>query len=598
MLQLILPFITALLISALLTPAVCILASKFKWVVQPSAERWHKRNTPTLGGIAIFLSFVIPYAIFVGHGWTFWAFVICALGAFGLGLFDDLVHIKPNSKLLGQIIIASVFINFGLRINIQFLPYLSVPLTIIWIIGIMNAFNLLDNMDGLCAGIGLIVAIVMLVYSVLHSNWELSLATAILAGSVLGFLGYNFNPAKIFMGDCGSLFLGFVFAALAILGTKKEASSLVFVILIPSLILAVPIFDTLFVTLTRSMNSRPISVGGKDHVSHRLVTLGLSEKKAVLLLYFIAVICGGGALLYDITNKLLVLMLALVLVIGLLLFGMFLGGVEVYTSNQLNAKKAGKKKRMNGIPVILNGFIYNKRRILEVMIDFAIICISYVSAYLLAFEGVISAHNQELLLASLPIIIAIKLSMFFVFGLYRGLWKYIGIYDAAAIFIAILSGSISSVIAIAFLFGFHEYSASVFIIDWLVLLLLTSGARIILRLFREFFAMQASKSKRVLIIGAGDAGELLLREIRHNKSFDYIPVGFLDDDVKKVGNSIHGVPVLGTTHYLAAFCRRKKVDEVLIAIPSVSDIDLAHVFEKCHKYKINFRHSSSIMSIK
>jgi len=597
MINLSLPFLIAFLASLLLTPMVRIFATKFGWVAQPNAGRWHKKNTPVLGGIAIFLSFLIPYSIFARLDWTFLAFVVCSLAAFGLGLVDDLLHIKPNTKLIGQIIVASILINFGFRINIPVFAYLSIPVTIVWIIGIMNAFNLLDNMDGLCAGISFIAAATLFIYSILNSNPELALIAAVLAGSTLGFLKYNFNPAKIFMGDCGSLFLGFTFATLALFGTQKEASSLVFVIIIPLLILAVPVFDTLLVTFTRSMNSRPISQGGKDHTSHRLVALGLSEKKAVLLLYIVALVCGSGAILYDIANKALVLILSSILVIGLLLFGMFLGGVEVYSEDNLKAKRI-KKKKVNGMPVILNGFIYNKRRVVEVIIDFVIICIAYVSAYLLRFEGVISPENQELLVVSLSIIIPIKLVMFFVFGLYRGVWKYIGLHDATAIFKAVSAGSAISVIMLLFLSRFEGYSRSLFIIDWLVLLFLASGVRIALRSFREFFAVQSARSKRILIIGAGDAGELLLREIRYNRNLDYIPVGFLDDDMKKAGKSIHGVPVLGTTRHLAAFCRKKKIDELLIAVPSVSDIHLAAIFEKCRKYHITFRHISSIMPIK
>lgn len=597
MLQFAIPFLAAFLISIFATPIVRIFATKFGWVARPNGERWHKKNTPLLGGIAILLSFILSYAIFAQHNWTFWAFAVCATAAFGVGLIDDLFRITPNSKLIGQIIVASLLINFGFQINVFAIPYFNIPLTIIWIVGIMNAFNLLDNMDGLCAGISFIAASMMFAYSILNLDMELALIAAILAGSTLGFLRYNFNPAKIFMGDCGSLFLGFAFATLALIGTRKQASGLIFTILVPSLVLAVPIFDTLFVTFTRKMDSRPISVGGKDHTSHRLVALGLSERKATLLLYAIAVICGGGVILYDVSNKMLVLMLSSMLIIGLLLFGMFLGGAGVYSKNNFNLNNI-KKKKQNGMPVILNGFIYNKRRIVEVVIDFMIICISYMSAYLLRFEGIISPENQQLMLTSLPIIITIRLLMFFALGVYRGIWKYVGLHEAVAIFKAVSAGSVLSVIALLFLFRFEGYSRSLFVIDWLVLLLLASGVRVALRLFREYFALYSSKSKRVLIIGAGDAGELLLREIRHNRNLDYIPVGFLDDDMKKTGKSIHGVPVLGTTHRLAAHCRRNKIEELLIAIPSVSDLELAGIFDKCRKYKINFRHISSIMSIR
>ena len=345
------------------------------------------------------------------------------------------------------------------------------------------------------------------------------------------------------------------------------------------------------------MNARPVYLGGKDHTSHRLVALGLSEKRAVLMLYFIAMICGGGAVLYYMVDRMIVLILSSIVAIGLLLFGMFLGGVKVYSDDTVPMKNI-KKKAPDGVPVILNGFVYNKRRIVEVVIDFITICIAYTSAYLLRFEGVISPENQQLLLTSLSIIIPIKLLMFFAFGVYRGIWKYVGLHDAIAIAKGVTAGSVLSVIALVFLFRFEGYSRALFIIDWMILLLLASGVRAALRLFREFFAMHSTRSKRVFIVGAGDAGELLLREIRHNKNLDYVTVGFLDDDIKKAGKLIHGVPVFGTTRHLAALCRKNRIEELLIAIPSVSERELAAIFDKCHKYKINFKHISSIMGIR
>ena len=220
------------------------------------------------------------------------------------------------------------------------------------------------------------------------------------------------------------------------------------------------------------------------------------------------------------------------------------------------------------------------------------------SAYLLRYDGVISLENQDLILASLPIIIAVKFLMFFVFGVYRGMWKYVGLHEIVAIFKAVTAGSAVSTIALLFLFRFEGYSRSLFVIDWILLILLASGVRVAFRLFREYFALHSSRNKRALILGAGDAGELLLREIRHNRTLDYTPVGFLDDDMKKVGKSIHGVPVLGTSRHLAAYCRKNRIEELLIAIPSISDLALADIFKKCHKYKISFKDFSSIMSIK
>lgn len=591
-----LSFSLALFLSLVLTPLARRLAVRYKFVTYPKQNRWRMRVVASLGGVAIFAAFLFPYLMFCSYDLKSIGFIFGALGIFWLGLVDDIVHIKPDTKLIGQIMIACVSIMFGINFNISSTPLINIPLTIFWIVGAVNAFNLLDNMDGLCAGVASITALILCIHSIMNNNMQLAVMALILLGATVGFLRYNFNPAKIFMGDCGSMFLGYTLAAISLFGTSKEKSGLLITMAIPVLVLAVPIFDTIFVTIARTLSNRPISQGGRDHTSHRLVTLGLSERNAVLLLYAISAVCGMGALLYTKLNFIHMSILLMLLFVGLFVFGIFLGTeVKVYSISEINNLK--DKKKLNG-RIIFNGFVYNKRRIVEVILDFIIISTSYIAAFALRFEGDLFYLNIPLILASLPIVVIIKLLMFYLFGLYRGVWRYIGLYDATAIFKATALGSILSVVAFVFLFRFQQYSRTVFVIDWLITFISISGVRILFRSYKEFFANVRLGGKRILIFGAGDAGELTLREVRQNRGLGYKPVGFVDDDEDKLDRIIHGIRVLGAGKDLEKLIDKHKVDEILVAISNSNKKKMAEINGICNKANIPLREVSKIIQIK
>lgn len=589
-------FLLSLALSLICTPLVRRLALKYKFVSFPKQDRWRSRVVATLGGIAIFVSTVIACAIFARRDLRFAGYLFGALGIFWLGLVDDIVTIKPDTKLIGQIIVACIVIMFGIRFNVTANALINIPLTVFWIVGIINAFNLLDNMDGLCAGIASISAMMLAVHSAINDNGQVIVLSLALIGSTLGFLRYNFNPAKIFMGDCGSMFLGYTLAVSALMGSPKEKSSLFMTILLPAMVLIVPIFDTTFVALNRMFHSKPVSQGGRDHTSHRLVSLGLSERNAVLFLYLVSFACGLGGLLYNRLNFLHLSILSAILLTGLVMLGIFLG-TEVKVYNEADLKETKIKKQLNG-KIVFNGFIYNKKRIVEVILDFILIAISYISAFILRFEGVLFGINIQLILESLPVVLIIKILTFYYFGLYRGVWRYVGLYDLIAIFKATLLSSVFSIVVLVFFFRFKYFSRTVFVIDWLLTLVSISGARLIFRLYMEFFANLRFGGKRVLIFGAGDRGELALREIRHNASLGYKAIGFVDDDKEKLNRLIHGVKVLGSTADLEKLIRVCKIDEVLVAIPVSDKKKCSEIYGICTGANIAFRQVSKIIQSK
>jgi len=585
------PFFTSFALSILLTPVIRRIAIIKGYVAKPTEDRWHKKETALFGGIAIFVSFIVPYAIFVQPSIETIGIIICGSIIFGLGFFDDIRGIKPHTKVIGQIIVASLLVSLG--VSIKVIPYqiISIPLTVLWIVAIVNSFNLLDNMDGLSAGIAAIVSGAIFLFAFLTGNLLLALPALILAGGLLGFLRYNFSPAKIFMGDCGSMFIGFMLATITLQGSWKESTHLVMMLAIPVLVLAVPIVDTVFVAIARVVSSHKIFQGGKDHISHRMVVLGLSDRKTVIALYFISIFFGGISVLSMFVSPMVTLMLVLLAAVSLIYFATFLGKVKVYT----DAKPKDLKKR-NG-KVILDGMLTHKRRILEVGVDFILICVAYVSAHLLRFEGMLSAENQDLIVKSLPIVVIIKYIVFFKFGLYRGIWRYVSVADLIDIFKAVLSASIASTVAVLFMWRFQGFSRAVFVIDWLLLFVLISGVRILERIYKEIFDQAGLdvNGRNVLIYGAGDAGEFILREIKNNKFLRYKPVGFLDDDEEKIGRRIHGVSVLGSKDDASRIVKYKDVNELIVAIPNLPKNILEEITGLCRNLDIGCKRMQDIL---
>lgn len=298
MMNLLLIFASALLLVLGATPVIRRVADRFGVIDQPDRRKLHRAPVPLLGGIAIYLGFILALLLF-GEGWVLSQAISILVGATivsFLGIWDDRWGVRPLLKLLGQLVAASVLIVSG--IYVSFLPYpaLNVAITLVWVLGITNALNLLDNMDGLSGGVGAVAAAFFLLLAAMNGQYLVASVAAALLGACIGFLYYNFNPATIFMGDAGSMFLGFILAVVGIKLRFPGRPSMV-TWMIPVVVLALPIFDTTLVVvsrLRRGMN--PLTNPGKDHVSHRLVQMGLSQRRAVIVLYLICCALGLAAL--------------------------------------------------------------------------------------------------------------------------------------------------------------------------------------------------------------------------------------------------------------------------------------------------------------
>ncbi len=580
-------FITSVsfVLSLILTFFMRKIARARGFVATPKADRWHKKPTALMGGVAIFLTTIIIYLSFVPKTEHAWIVVGGSSFLFVVGLVDDLLFIKPYQKLIGQIIGTAIIIGFGLVLPWTDWPVLNIWLTVFWIIGITNAVNLLDNMDGLAAGISAIAALTVAV--VLGTGGQVNELLLICAfiGALIGFLAFNFNPASIFMGDSGSMFVGFFLASSVLLNnTGGRSRSILSVIAVPALILLVPIFDTTFVTIIRKLSGRKASEGGRDHTSHRLVALGLSERSAVLMLYGLAILAGAISLYIrdlQLTQSLALVALFTVL---LSLVGVYLSKVKVY--EERDEALAIKNNAAYGFLIDLS----YKRRIFEVFLDALLITLAYYFSYILFFGNFENTRNWDLFIKSVPILVVLKLGAFLVVGVYRGIWRYTSIKDFVTFFKGCVLGSVLSVLGLLLLYRFQEFSRALFVVDGILLLSAVAGSRMAFRLFRQLLPTPLSENgTKVLIYGAGDGGEMILRELENNPDWEYKPVGFLDDDPLKKDKVIHGLRVYGGNGSLPEICRENEVNEILLSFREIDPKRLKEVRVICQEANVSLK---------
>ena len=294
-------FITSILI----TPLVKKFAIKIGATDKPNQRKVHQKIMPRLGGLAIYISFIVGLLVLQPVSIHHWPLVIGSFIIILTGIFDDLFELSAKIKLAGQLAAATVVVVWGdvlvSFINLPFggmieFGYFSIPLTILWIVGITNAINLIDGLDGLAAGVSSIALVTIGFMALIMGNFYVVAIASVLLASTLGFLFYNFHPAKIFMGDTGALFLGFIIAVLSLLGFKNVT---VISLIVPVIILGVPISDTFFAIIRRFVNKKPLSAPDKSHLHHCLLRLGYSHRQTVLMIYAMAAMFGLTAIIFS-----------------------------------------------------------------------------------------------------------------------------------------------------------------------------------------------------------------------------------------------------------------------------------------------------------
>ena len=548
-------------------------------VSAPRDDRWHKRSTPALGGIGIFAGLLAGVGVALAAGAIEpSAQVAGVLGGaavlFAVGLLDDVIPLGVAPKLAGQAAAAGIALAAGIRVDIVGDNLIAAGIAVVWIVAMTNAFNFLDNMDGLAAALAAIaLGYLAIDAATVHDNPPILVLAAAGAAACAGFLPFNVRrgkPAAVFMGDSGSQVLGYLLATVALLASWKQAGTAVATLILPVLILAVPIVDTALVVVVRLLEGRPIYQGGRDHTSHRLVYYGLSERRALVLLALISASLGASSLGYTVIDNSRVTLVGVLLTFVLLVqFASFLADIE-----------RGPVAPREG-PAFLRGLVVHRRRLVEVVVDFALITAAFLAAYQLRIWDTGTGFDPYVVNTVLPAILVARYVTFIPFGLYRGVWRFAGAREAVAIASAVL---VSEALAVAFVRlsaeRWRDIPRAVFVVDALLCIVIVGASRFGERALDRFLVRMRGRRelRRTVIVGAGRAGRSLLRELRETS--DNV-VGFVDDDPRLRARRLLGVQVLGTTAEAAGVIRSAKPQLVLVTIPDAPRDRLDAIVSAC-----------------
>jgi UDP-GlcNAc:undecaprenyl-phosphate GlcNAc-1-phosphate transferase len=563
----------AFLISMLACVSLCALvrrtAPAIGAVVPPRADRWHSEPTPTMGGVAIAIAAVLGFGVTVGQAHAIvppvaWLPIpLAGIAMFVVGVLDDRLQLSPLAKLVASLIIGAFLVFSLTRSPGAALPWTHTLIATIWFAGVCHAFNLLDNMDGLAAGVALIAAGFMAWLLASELGGPIALLLVALSGALLGFLYWNRPPARLFMGDCGSLFIGALLAGASLMPVLQERTVFPWKSVLVVLILVVPLFDTGFVLVLRRFAGRSATRGGTDHVSHRLVSLGFSERSAVRILYLLAIIGGCVAWALVVGGIEQMFPLAALLAVVVTLIGIYLARVPAYNAQDFAALES------SSFAPLLKDLTF-RWHAGEVMLDLVLIAACYYFAYRLRFEGERLDQFLPYFTASLPVVLGLKLASLYGSGLYQRSWDTFGLRDMSVVLRGVLMGSLLSVLAAVYFYRLEGFSRVVFMLDALLLTVAIIGTRASFRSMSLIAASRSKRSRRVLVYGAGAYGQMIVREMRANPEWYMNPVAFIDDDPMKVHRWILGVPVRGALEQLEPTMRRYSVDEVILSSPLIN----------------------------
>jgi UDP-GlcNAc:undecaprenyl-phosphate/decaprenyl-phosphate GlcNAc-1-phosphate transferase len=555
-------------------------------VAVPTGSRWHDRATPLFGGVGIAAGLVtgVLLALATGALDVSWLLVGIIAGCglvFLAGLLDDVRHLSPVAKLLAQVGAAAIVIAAGLRVELVSNDVLAIAIGLLWLVGITNAFNLLDNMDGLAATLATVACAYFAIdAATVHEN-DLVLVLALsLAFACLGFLPFNLRPgdrARVFMGDSGSQLLGFLLAVLGLAASWTTAGTTIATMLLPLLVLAIPILDTTLVTVRRLAERRPVTQGGKDHTSHRLVYYGLSETRAVVLLALIGVALGATGVAYNVLDRPAITALGVLVTFALLVqFGSFLAELSEH-----------ERQGRPGDTSLRHAITVQPRRLAELVVDALLVCGTLLAVYLLLVDGRGTELQRGTFQAVLPIVLGTTYVVYVLAGVYRRVWRFATSRDLATIALASLVATGAAWAIVVAIRDLGDFPRAVFPLYAVAVAGLAVLSRALVRFVPAAGSGQDDGRRRVLVLGAGHAGRGLVRSLRPSE--DVQVVGFLDDNPRLRRRRVQGVPVLGTTEDATAVLSATAADELVITTPDVSAERLAHLIEACEAAGVGHR---------
>ncbi len=494
-------FVAATLLSSGLTYLLVRSRVRLRLVAEPRSDRWHGTPTPNTGGVAILIACCVCYCLLASY--RYWVIAACAGFIAILGFLDDRVQLPPLPKFIGQSFAVVIVIASGVVLRVTPWEWANLIITFLWIAGITNAFNLIDNMDGLCAGVAAIVGLSGCYLAILNHDFDRAMLLVVLVGAIVGFLVFNHKPARIFMGDCGSMFIGFSLGTLAITYPVSQTPISVPSLFYPLLAFMYPIFDTVLVSVARRIAGKPISVGGRDHSSHRLVSLGLTERRAVWLLWLLTAIC---ALVGPLTYAFLIgfFAIALFLIIGATVFGIFLATLPDYSVPSTSPVRAKWVRQLAP----------NLRAAGTLVVDILLAGVALHTAYIIRWGDGFTGSRMEQFLVLLPIFMGLHAMSSVGFRTFDSGWRWFGAKDIFALSCSTVATSVSSIVAL-WILDIRDYSRGVIVLYAFLLLAITAGARFSIRAL--WYALATLGSKKAAVLSVNDTAERVVLVLQRNR---------------------------------------------------------------------------------
>lgn len=602
-------FTIPLLLSLVLTPYIISLAKYAGAMDIPNERKVHKFPIPRLGGLAIYLSFFIslvlciyfnPTINFLNPSTGIMLLVSLTLVLI-LGIWDDIKQISPGKKLIGQWLAATIVYLAGFRISAITSPFdlelmnlgiFDYPATILWIVGITNAFNLIDGLDGLASGIALIASLTIFSLSLMREDLTSAFLSLLLVGATLGFLRYNFNKARIFLGDSGSLFIGFALAILSMMSATKGSTA--FSILIPILTLGLPIMDTLLSMVRRSMRSmvsdneasKPfakklvsIFYPDKGHIHHQLMSFGISDRKVVIILYVVSIIFSVGAFAVTIANT--IIAIPILIIIGL---ATFLG------VNQLGYKEMALLRNGTLLPIYEKPFF--KSSLFHGFLDLFSIALAFGITFYLTFTHQSDIVFDYTFYKNLAIIAGTQFSVLFFGGIYKLTMKQLGFGDLLKIVKVIIVSVFFTWLIFSLVYQSFSYlSLSFILLNFYLLITFVLGGRLLFNILNYLsYSDDPNGRKKVLVYGAGADGLKIIEQITKNSYYNIFPVGILDDDPHLLGKRINGFKILGSHWNLPQILKTTPVDEILVFNDNLQQEVIKRLVKIANTHRIKIRY--------
>jgi UDP-GlcNAc:undecaprenyl-phosphate/decaprenyl-phosphate GlcNAc-1-phosphate transferase len=546
-------FLGSFALSAALVALTVWICRKRGWVARPRSDRWHTGTPSLFGGVPIWLTCLgLCFAVVPFSDRIVWKLLGASSLVFLLGLADDILHVRPRTKLAGQLLAALLVVGSGIVYPLHQNTIINSVISVVWIVGITNAFNLLDNMDGLTAGVALISAVYLAIFFGGNGSWDYGLLAVVTAGAAAGFLLFNFNPARIFMGDCGSLFLGFLVGSASLLEVT-HVSGVPPLVLAPVVVLAIPVFDTLFVSVTRRLRGQAVSQGGTDHSSHRLVQLGLNERSAVALLCILSVASGAVALVAR-----HILYSRAVGLIGFWFLFLLLFGIHLFRSEMIDSAH-----NPHAAKTLLRRLL--TRDALALLLDPAALTLAYYLAYVLRFRADVPRSDMDLFFQTLPIVLALKFVSLWGFKVYRHSWWRGSKTDPYRLAKATLAGEAATLLLVIAIYRFSGFSRLVFVLDAAFSWALLMAIRKSFSLFRDSldgWGLGHGDERRVFVLGTSERTELALRFLRDQR---IACAGLIDTNGgADCGRWVWGTQVIGGLTDLSRLGFNHDVSEIVL----------------------------------